>query len=679
MTFLAALRGATSEARRAFAAACRQAGAVAFSTLWACIMLATPAGAQELEWKRQETGPSPRLGHSVVHDTARSVTVLFGGNGLSDTWEWNGTVWIQRLVSGPPGLSGHAMAYDAERRVTVLFGQRWDGAAFIAETWEWDGKAWTQRIVDGPRARERHAMAYDALRGVTMLFGGRVSYGTWLSDTWEWNGTSWTERAVPAPPARYGHAMSYDAARARTVLFGGCDVVDKLSHRLADTWEWDGSAWTPRPIPGPPARSDHAMAYDVGRGVTALFGGYTGQYPYWVADTWEWYGTTWTQRTSEGPTLRASHAMSYDAARGTVLLFGGGLSEGTSRSDTWEWDGASWTRRHASSPPGRRRHIMAYDAASGNTVLFGGFHDHVLTDAWTWTGTDWTEQESGPYLVYSFGGGLAFDEARAGMAYDAVREVSVLVGTTWVGSALNDTWEWDGTSWTERMVPGPGLSGPLAYDSGRGVTVYQHAGTWEWDGTTWTERTVPGPAFRVDHKLAYDAVRGVTVLFGGCNCFEDHREVRADTWEWDGVAWTERIVTGPPARYSYSMAYDSALSAVVLFGGVGENGDALSDTWEWDGAQWTQRLITGPPVNGDMVYDSARGVMVLFGGLDGQLWELGIRCLADFNDDSRANSQDFFDFLTAFFSADPAADFNQDLVVNSQDFFDFLGAFFEGC
>ncbi len=54
-------------------------------------------------------------------------------------------------------------------------------------------------------------------------------------------------------------------------------------------------------------------------------------------------------------------------------------------------------------------------------------------------------------------------------------------------------------------------------------------------------------------------------------------------------------------------------------------------------------------------------------------------CAADFNGDGVANSQDFFDFLNAFFAADPSADFNHDGVINSQDFFDFLNAFFAGC
>jgi hypothetical protein len=52
-------------------------------------------------------------------------------------------------------------------------------------------------------------------------------------------------------------------------------------------------------------------------------------------------------------------------------------------------------------------------------------------------------------------------------------------------------------------------------------------------------------------------------------------------------------------------------------------------------------------------------------------------CAADFNGDHVVSSQDFFDFLTAFFASN--ADFNHDGATNSQDFFDFIAAFFTPC
>ncbi len=55
----------------------------------------------------------------------------------------------------------------------------------------------------------------------------------------------------------------------------------------------------------------------------------------------------------------------------------------------------------------------------------------------------------------------------------------------------------------------------------------------------------------------------------------------------------------------------------------------------------------------------------------------GVPCPADWNGSGAADSQDFFDFITGFFSSN--SDFNGSGQTDSQDFFDFLTAFFVGC
>jgi len=148
---------------------------------------------------------------------------------------------------------------------------------------------WTkQNPASSPPALANAPMAYDAATGTAVLFG---STGHQPRQTWTWDGSTWTRQSPGAsPPTRWGAAMAYDAATSTVVLFGG-DHQIPLGLGLADTWAWDGSAWTEQsPATSPSARSAASLAYDAATGTAVLFGGTGGipGHPTFLRGTWTW-------------------------------------------------------------------------------------------------------------------------------------------------------------------------------------------------------------------------------------------------------------------------------------------------------------------------------------------------------------------------------------------------------
>ena len=127
----------------------------------------------------------------------------------------------------------------------------------------------------------------------------------------------------------------------------------------------------------------------------------------------------------------------------------------------------------------------------------------------------------------------------------------------------------------------------------------------------------PGsPTAREDATMAFDAARGVSVLFGG----SDSRQLLRDTWTWDGSSWTQRHpAVSPPARSKAAMAFDATHGELVLFGGLvhtwGEPlpGSEPAETWLWDGATWHKAITahTPPADLADMGYDPTRHQLLL--------------------------------------------------------------------
>ena len=246
--------------------------------------------ADEPGWRLIGTeGPPPRHSPGMVYDSARNVVVMFGGitgrerEGIlyGDTWEWDGVEWKKAADTGPSPRLGHSMVYDSWRQVVVLFGGN-DGN-FQNDTWEWDGTEWKLAATDGPRPRGRHSMAYDQERGVVVLFGGIPRD---LGDTWEWDGVEWRQAAGSGPEGRSRSAMVYDEAAHRIILFGG---RSQDGAALGDTWAWDGKEWTRLDENTEFARSRHGMVYHRKRGTIVAHGvSFNGR-----NEMIEWDGTKW--------------------------------------------------------------------------------------------------------------------------------------------------------------------------------------------------------------------------------------------------------------------------------------------------------------------------------------------------------------------------------------------------
>ena len=235
----------------------------------------------------------------------------------------------------------------------------------------------------------------------------------------------------------------------------------------------------------------------------------------------------------------------------------------------------AWRQRSNSTPEARVSHSMAYDSLRGQVILFGGRSSSniALNDTWAWDGTNWTNITPNNNIIPA-----RYDHV---MTFDSNKGQIFLFGGFGNNSGtarLNDSWTWDGANWinvTPNTNNPPGLNG---------------------------------------HALTFDIERGVAVMFGGASDVGTNNR----TWIWDGTSWSDVTPAGdnPPIRNDHALAYDGQRRQVVLFGGHGLS-RKLNDTWAWDGVAWTRLLPeVNPPARNNhvIVYDSQRQQIVLFGG-----------------------------------------------------------------
>ena len=291
---------------------------------------------------------------------------------------------------------------------------------------------------------------------------------------------------------------------------------------------------------------------------------------------------------------RYEQGMTYDIARDRVVMFSGGELEATNQ-DVAEWDGTTWVEiTPTPSPTGRgAMNSMVYDEQLQLSILFGSEDDTATNrnDTWGWDGTTWTQFVTAHAPT-----------PRTGftMSYDSDRKIVVLFSGIDAGGRVQDTWEFDGTDWTQRLPvhqPDARNVAAMAYDSASHQTILfggftdtqgLMSDTWAWDGSDWTELTpADAPPARNFMVMADDPGRSQLLLYGGTTNFASYL---SDTWTWDGTNWTEQFPDNSPGvRLVNGLASDSKRDRVVLFGGQTAAGSTpLADTWTWDGTTWTE-------------------------------------------------------------------------------------------
>ncbi|MBI5549571.1 MAG: hypothetical protein HY901_37270, partial [Deltaproteobacteria bacterium] len=594
-------------------------------------------------WRQQNGSanlPDARREAATAYDSTRGRLVMFGGYRQSgtreilydDTWQLGENGWTQWSNGGgrPQARRGHAMVFDSRRAVSVLFGGVDDAGMLLDDIWEFGGNNWERRC-DGipvgdvcapPSTRADHAMAYDPDLGRVVVFGGR-SDGPLNDETWAWDGSAWvTIDSAVRPSARSGAGMDYHAGKHQMVLFGGLG-----STAMGDTWVLDEAGWhLVQPSGAPKALQDPTVVYDPLHEVVVAIDGH---------EHWEWNGQSWRvlatcdQSSCAGLPFHGAAAGAYDTIRRAVVLFGGERL-GTSSfntNDTRAYDGRGWSPIGLGGA-GPSNGLMIYDESAGNVLLFA---PGSTNQTWTWSGEGWSQANpaSAP--------GFATDRAPS-LAYDASRQRGVLYG----GASGAETWEWGafGAStcgtlprcWRQSLAtsaPGTRHGSMMSYDRRRKRIVLfggrnpsltgvasLYGDTWEYGdwgalcaaNPCWRQVATTGPAARFRGAMAYDELRGVTVLYGGTQnpgttnpngtCDGGSRSDCGGTWEWSGRSWSKRASSSPESgeRRDHAMVFDSQLGRVLAYGGQRFEGAHVADTTypeviAWDGTAW--RLVPG--------------------------------------------------------------------------------------
>jgi hypothetical protein len=379
----------------------------------------------------------------------------------------------------------------------------------------------------------------------------------------------------------------------------------------------------------PAARTATRMVYDPKTTFTVLFGGQSSfdagtAKAYNLNDTWDWVGDHWVQvYPATTPAGRSFHTMVYDAADSRITMFGGKTDAATAVNETWVYDSNDWTQLHpANAPSPRIWSGSAYDTTRNRMVLYGGQFtttDLKTTtnyyDTWEFDGTNWTQIGSdGPKVTTPI---LAY--------YEPTHQMIMLGSDTdlkphmYSLNASNGTW----TEMTPSVMPDCVNDAGLVYQghdpkvlvlySGTCASSSTFSSTYEWDGSNWQVVGAISASFRLTGEaMAYDPARRTTTLFGGTEAFS---VPVGTTYTYHQGAWSTPPdpAISPSPRSLFAFNTDPLDGVIWLVGGMDET-STLDDIWKYSNGTWQEVAFDSQPtacVSPSSAFDTDRQKLVV--------------------------------------------------------------------
>ncbi len=278
---------------------------------------------------------------------------------------------------------------------------------------------WASAAAGGPGARLNATAAFSEAQNAVIVHGGQVG-GTPSSETWRLNSGGWT-LLTSGGPAVADAGMAYDPVRREVVLASGTLAGGSPS---ANTWVFNGTTWTSFDAAHPGCNAGR-LGYDPTRRqmiglirdgsntlLTLARSSATG---------------LWSLLPNPGVIAPNNYAVAFDERRDTLVLivetadFSLSVFELSMGTNTWQ----------NLSYPGVMPGVLAgayYDRARQSTMIVTS--DNLRTLAYDGTAAISTV---GPVFV---GGETS---TRVASAYDAVRQVGVLLGSQGAGNRAYQT------------------------------------------------------------------------------------------------------------------------------------------------------------------------------------------------------------------------------------------------